>query len=122
MVYLARSPENEFGLLSWTFEVSDKSLFMSSLKLNALIGTFHGGNVKWEVTKFYLEARSEIEKIAINENENFEINLRRAVRVNLKAILCGGKDDLAWQHAQLFRQHLDSKECSFVISITLEEK
>ncbi|XP_051167402.1 peptide-N(4)-(N-acetyl-beta-glucosaminyl)asparagine amidase isoform X2 [Leptopilina boulardi] len=121
MVYLARSSDNEFGFISWTFEVNDENLVMSSLKLNALIGTFHSGDVEWVVEKFYLET-SETEKIE-NNSENFEIDLKKAVRINIKAILSGGNGELAWQHAQLFRQSLNSSEKhSMLISISLEKR
>lgn len=122
MVYLVRSPKNEVGFLSWTFELSDEKLVMSKLKLNALIGTFQSGNVKWEIKKFFPQG-SEIEKFTINTSENFEIDLKKAVRVNVKAILSGGNGELAWQHAQLFRQSLNQKdEHSMKINISLEKR
>nr|CAD7398350.1 unnamed protein product [Timema poppensis] len=39
--------------------------------------------------------------------------------VTLMAKLKGGVGDLAWQHAQLFRQSSDSREFSFVVNIKL---
>ena len=123
MVYLARSPGKEAGLLSWSFEISDSNLAFDSLKLSATIGTFHEANVRWKVEKFYRKGDSEIELIAVEDCRNFETSLKGAVRINLKAILSGGSGDLAWQHAQLFRQSLNSKnEHSILISISLKER
>ena len=39
----------------------------------------------------------------------------------LKAVLSGGTGDLAWQHAQLFRSHLDDKETpGFDLTLTFD--
>lgn len=125
MVYLARSPGKESGFVSWTFEIeiSETNLVFDSLKLSATIDTFQEANVRWKVEKFYPKRETKVELIAVEDCRNFETSLKGAVRVNLKAILSGGNGDLAWQHAQLFRQSLNSKkEHSMIIKISLKER
>lgn len=41
--------------------------------------------------------------------------------LEIEARLSGGKGDVAWQHAQLFRQQTDSQEFPFSITITLAD-
>ena len=123
MVYLARSPQKNSGHLSWTFEMNDASLVFDSLKLSAKIGTFQEGKVRWKVQKFYHERESEVELIEMENCQDFDTKLTGAERVTLTSILSGGKGNLAWQHAQLFRQNLNSEnEHSMVIRISSKKR
>lgn len=48
--------------------------------------------------------------------------LRGKKSFEIVARLSGGKGDVAWQHAQLFRQCLDSDNYNFIVKVTLKDK
>ncbi|EZA49839.1 Peptide-N(4)-(N-acetyl-beta-glucosaminyl)asparagine amidase [Ooceraea biroi] len=93
MVYLARSPRAEHGRVKWTFEIA---------------------NSRSSLEAFGLEAKSK----AFRTEE-----VRGAVKLNVIVKLSGGEGELAWQHAQLFRQSLEKiDEPSMIISIKLRNR
>lgn len=50
------------------------------------------------------------------------VNIMSGCKVILvTARLSGGKGDVAWQHAQLFRQSLDSKDYPFSITFSFKD-
>lgn len=40
----------------------------------------------------------------------------------IEAELHGGSGDVAWQHAQLFRESMDDPEFSFIVTFTFDER
>lgn len=54
-----------------------------------------------------------------DELETKEFSGSRTIK--LSAILTGGKGNVAWQHAQVFRQPADSEEYPFQITFTLKK-
>lgn len=53
----------------------------------------------------------------IDENVPNLKNLIGLSKFSIKAILSGGKGDVAWQHTQLFRQRIDSTDYPFQLNI-----
>ncbi|XP_015589173.1 peptide-N(4)-(N-acetyl-beta-glucosaminyl)asparagine amidase isoform X2 [Cephus cinctus] len=122
VVYLARSPGAQSGLVKWSFEVLDTCLRIDSFSFQVITRVFHGAKIQWILEAFYQNAESKILCLS-NCNNTFTTNddVKGAIKVFLSATLMGGKDDLAWQHAQLFRQSLQSEEHSLLIQIRLVE-
>lgn len=50
-------------------------------------------------------------------SDNGSANIIGASVFEIKAVLSGGKGDVAWQHAQLFRQSLNQTESLFDLEI-----
>lgn len=121
MVYLARSPEEEHGLIKWTFEVTNPELCLETLSLIAESEEFHGASVSWKIEVVFND-----EKIVtpILDCSNFSTKeLKEAVKLNIVATLSGGVGQSAWQHAQLFRQSLKQTEKpSMIINIRLKNR
>ncbi|XP_046482236.1 peptide-N(4)-(N-acetyl-beta-glucosaminyl)asparagine amidase [Neodiprion pinetum] len=116
MVYLARSPENQSGNISWNFEISDSKLEISNLSLRAIAAVFHGASIEWKIQGFYRNGQTKV--VPINDSKEFKTEqLNGTFKISLSATLSGGEKDLAWQHAQLFRQSLDSTDHSIEICI-----
>lgn len=40
----------------------------------------------------------------------------------LSAVLMDGKGDVAWQHAQLFRRHLENSDFDFILNVNTKKK
>lgn len=122
MVYLARSPQAKRGLIKWTFEIANPELCLEMFSLKAKSEVFHGGSVSWEIEAIFNDNKTIVVPI-INCNSFETKELQQAVRLNIVVTLSGGEGQLAWQHAQLFRQSLENiEESSMIINIRLRSR
>ncbi|KAK2578135.1 hypothetical protein KPH14_012607 [Odynerus spinipes] len=125
MVYIARAPGAEYGYVRWSFEVQSSDLCIKTFNLEAKTTVFHGANITWEIEGFFpsmkeKDATSLIIPISTC-NKFITDKLKGAKKVNVTVKLSGGKNSLAWQHAQLFRESINNiKEPSMTIVIKLD--
>ncbi|XP_043290065.1 peptide-N(4)-(N-acetyl-beta-glucosaminyl)asparagine amidase [Venturia canescens] len=121
MAYLARSPGQDEGRLSWCFELLQSEQRIKSFAMEAQCTTFNGAMVKWEVQGSHRDPTKPDVFISIDDCQNFRSeDLNNSSRITIIAKLSGGEGDLAWQHAQLFRQSLTNEDsASIVISMEL---
>lgn len=101
-IFFCISEGAEQGEIVWRFDFSKAGLRIKSYKLRFERKTFGEGQI-------------EVNVIADNGNAN----IVGASVFQIKAVLSGGKGDVAWQHAQLFRQSLNQAECLFDLQIEL---
>lgn len=122
MVYLARSPQTERGRVKWTFETKNAELCLETFSLKATSEVFHGATVSWEIEAIFSDAKATV--ISVPNCNNFHTDkVQKAVRLNVIATLSGGQGQIAWQHAQLFRQSLENAEkLSMIINIQLKNR
>lgn len=120
MVYLARSQDNRCGKIVWNFEINDSNVQIGALRFHATTAVYHGAKVEWKLQGFYRSGKTSV--LSINDSKGFETEqLKGAFKISLSAVLSGGENELAWQHAQLFRQSLGSTEHSMEININLNK-
>nr|CAH7728170.1 unnamed protein product [Callosobruchus chinensis] len=115
MAYICREDGEEKGALSWKLDLSNCTRRLESVDLFFDYATFENGMVEVNVCSenwCYSLPRGE-KKIIISEIQDVR-------ELTITAKLTGGKGNCGWQHAQLFRQNLDSSDCPF--SITLKFK
>nr|CAD7574116.1 unnamed protein product [Timema californicum] len=96
MVYVARKESSNEGIIEWKFDLSGTGYLIDSVNIVSTDQCYKTGAGTKTCTDFVGESS-----------------------VTLMAKLKGGVGDLAWQHAQLFRQSSDSREFSFVVNIKL---
>ncbi|XP_014477524.1 PREDICTED: peptide-N(4)-(N-acetyl-beta-glucosaminyl)asparagine amidase [Dinoponera quadriceps] len=122
MVYLARSEGAKYGRVTWTFKITSPELYIKTFNLKAKTQVFHKASVSWEIEAIFDDNRTTV--IPIAQSSDFHTKkVEKAVKLNLSATLSGGKDGIAWQHAQLFRQSMESaEEPSMLITIQLENQ
>ncbi|EFN85481.1 peptide-N(4)-(N-acetyl-beta-glucosaminyl)asparagine amidase [Harpegnathos saltator] len=122
MVYLARSEGTSNGHVTWAFKVANPQLCIETFNLKAKSQVFHGASVSWEIEAIFNDNKTVT--IPITQCTSFHTKkVEKAMRLNLHVILSGGKDESAWQHAQLFRQSLeDTEEPSMIITIQLKNQ
>ncbi|XP_017110557.1 peptide-N(4)-(N-acetyl-beta-glucosaminyl)asparagine amidase isoform X2 [Drosophila elegans] len=102
MAYLARVEDTDGAEIVWKFDFSTSNLKVKSYHLVFETKTFGEGKIAVTV--------EAIDGSASVENANgFQI----------VAKLTGGKGDVAWQHTQLFRQSLNSREYPFELQVEL---
>jgi len=120
MVYLARSPQAEYGCIKWTFETINPALNIEIFSLTAKSKAFHEANVSWEVEAIFSDDKMIV--ISVSDCKSFSTEeVRNAIKLNVIAKLSGGKGELAWQYAQLFRESLEKlDEPSMIINIQLK--
>ncbi|XP_071943375.1 peptide-N(4)-(N-acetyl-beta-glucosaminyl)asparagine amidase-like [Antedon mediterranea] len=114
-VYLARGGPSE-AAISWRFDVSNTGLVVEHIDVKLVSTTFESGRIVWTLcdgeTCVLLQGDGQSARIT-------EINGARVV--TLKAVLSGGKGDVAWQHTQLFRMGLnDMDSYPWDVKITLK--
>ncbi|CAK1550697.1 unnamed protein product [Leptosia nina] len=116
-VYLAREEGEKTGEVSWKLRAKDDLLF-TLLNIQVITAVFETGNVKWSI-QYDDQLPMPVE--LTDKPTKYE---RKFKEVTILALLSGGEGDVAWQHAQLFRQQLDSKVNTLEIraSITSEKQ
>lgn len=120
MVYLARSPRTERGHIKWTFETKNSELCLEAFSLKATSEVFHGATVTWEIEAIFNDDKTIVIPVP-NCNNFYTDKVQKAVRLHVIVTLSGGQGQLAWQHAQLFRQSLENAEkSSMIINIQLK--
>ncbi|XP_018124280.1 N-glycanase 1 S homeolog isoform X1 [Xenopus laevis] len=116
MVYLARTEGSSSAAISWKIECASAGLQIESISVRTSSQTFHSGKIIWKLSS----PEAEVE---VNSDTNFHSypEFLNASEVELKAELCDGDGNTAWQHTQIFRQTLDCKENSLEIIIMLKD-
>ncbi|CAH1965978.1 unnamed protein product [Acanthoscelides obtectus] len=115
MAYICRKDGEEKGTLTWKLDVGSNQRGLKSLDVFFDYTTFENGAVDVTICSehaCYILPKGE-KQISLSE-------MQAAREITITAVLKGGKGDCAWQHAQLFRQHLDSSEYPFSITLTFE--
>lgn len=115
MVYLARTEGFSSGKVSWKFDFSPAGMKIKSVSVMAQSRTFESGTVCW---KLHSGQNSE-DFSGDGETRSFP-SLSGSADFVIVAELGGGDGDVAWQHAQIFRQSLETDEASFEILVQLE--
>ncbi|KAE8596730.1 hypothetical protein XENTR_v10016222 [Xenopus tropicalis] len=116
MVYLARTEGSSSAAISWKIECASVGLQIESLSVRTSGQTFHSGKIKWKLTS------PEVE-VEVNSDTSLHSypEFLNSSEVELKAELCDGDGNTAWQHTQLFRESLDCKQNSLEIIIMLKD-
>ncbi|OAD53213.1 Peptide-N(4)-(N-acetyl-beta-glucosaminyl)asparagine amidase [Eufriesea mexicana] len=125
IVYLSRSLTAISGNIKWCFVVENPNLYIRTFHLQATIKEFKTGNVSWKIEAFFDNAnQNKSVVLPISDCSDYSTDqLKGTVKLILTATVFGGEDDQAWQHAQLFRQSLETKDDrSLVIDIELENR
>lgn len=112
MVYLARLDglqSNQVGSIEWCFDCSKVSEW-KEITIRFKAATYENANVSLQ-----LSSAGEV-SLPLKLNETNVIQRSQVpltcTKLYLKARLEGGKGDLAWQHAQLFRESMKNQEAN----------
>ncbi|GAB0090344.1 Peptide-N(4)-(N-acetyl-beta-glucosaminyl) asparagine amidase [Sergentomyia squamirostris] len=105
MTYLARTEDTNEASIEWRFDFTPQDLRISSIFINFESKIYESGRIS-----------------LLFMNENGEIvrdvqKLKNSRKFVVKAVLSGGKGDIAWQHTQLFRQELKCLKYPFEICL-----
>lgn len=103
MSYLSRSEDSTSGMLQLKFNFDKFTIQSIDLKFETK--TFETGKV-------FLEFLDSLDQIVPKEK------LKGSSKFSIRVRVSGGSGDCAWQHAQLFRQSLNSNDFPFQLSIT----
>ncbi|CAH2042086.1 unnamed protein product, partial [Iphiclides podalirius] len=112
-VYLAREEGADAGSISWRLAVTGDCLNFEYLSVELGWAQFYGGRLTFTV-QFNAEPPLPLD---FEEGETSRIWTfhRRFKEAVLRCQLSGGSGDVAWQHAQLFRQELGSKDAKMLL-------
>ncbi|TDG46487.1 hypothetical protein AWZ03_007048 [Drosophila navojoa] len=102
MAYLARLEDTDSAEIIWKFNLSKSNLRVKSYKLTFETKTFGDGKID----------------VSVETNDGNRC-IENATEFQIVAKLSGGKGDVAWQHTQLFRQSLNSREYPFDLQVVL---
>ncbi|XP_039499821.1 peptide-N(4)-(N-acetyl-beta-glucosaminyl)asparagine amidase isoform X2 [Drosophila santomea] len=102
MTYLARLEDTDCAEIVWKFDFSKTNLKVKSYTLLLETKTFGDGKIS--VTVDATDGSAAVEN---------------ATGFRIVAKLTGGKGDVAWQHTQLFRQSLSSRDYPFELQVEL---
>ncbi|XP_012288897.1 peptide-N(4)-(N-acetyl-beta-glucosaminyl)asparagine amidase [Orussus abietinus] len=122
MAYLSRSPGVDVGTIKWTILTTDWIASINSIELKAVTATFNeNAMIKWTL-ELYIGDK-QLNALSINDSTvlRFTESEHKVDKIILTATLSGGHGDLAWQHAQLFRQDLASKDHAMTITIKINK-
>uniref|UniRef100_A0A1Y1M5T0 Peptide-N(4)-(N-acetyl-beta-glucosaminyl)asparagine amidase n=1 Tax=Photinus pyralis TaxID=7054 RepID=A0A1Y1M5T0_PHOPY len=115
MVYLARAEGTDFGVISWKFEVEDATQVIDVVDVKLEHKLYENGKV--EVT---IESNATTIKMPENTVEFRTTAVSGSRFIVITARLSGGKGDVAWQHAQLFRQTSSSSDFAFIVKCSFK--
>ncbi|XP_066262636.1 peptide-N(4)-(N-acetyl-beta-glucosaminyl)asparagine amidase [Euwallacea similis] len=114
-VYLARNENSsEQGTITWKFRFPANS----SKKLKRVAVRFCCAMYADACIKAQLGCDGRVENINTDASVYKTDNFAGQTELWVKATLSGGQGDIAWQHAQLFRQPLESDKFPFAIAFT----
>ncbi|KAG5876480.1 hypothetical protein JTB14_028954 [Gonioctena quinquepunctata] len=113
MVYLARKENAEKGLLSWKFDLSNSQMILDTVELTLEYDTFENGVVDAQIC-------DENTCLSLPKGEKMALfdNFTESKELTVTASLSGGKGDVFWQHAQLFRQSTTNESFNFSLTLT----
>ncbi|CAG5015143.1 unnamed protein product [Parnassius apollo] len=114
-VYLAREVDETSGSISWKMALKDDSLIFEQLSIQMTTALYETGNIECTV-QFDEETPQQMK---LGENWHFKREFKQMV---LACRLSGGVGDVAWQHAQLFRQPIDSEKYVFQLATRVVQK
>ncbi|KAI9577872.1 hypothetical protein GQX74_011059 [Glossina fuscipes] len=102
--YRAHQEDSQSTEILWKFDFGTSKFKVKTYTLRFEMKTFGEGNVELLI--------HPCDEIAVTDIEN-------CTRFEICAKLSGGKGDVAWQHKQLFRQSLNSKNYPFDLQVEL---
>jgi peptide-N4-(N-acetyl-beta-glucosaminyl)asparagine amidase len=103
MAYLARNEDSDFGKIQWKFDFGKHTIKSISLDLESK--TFESGKID---VRYLNETETSLSS---------KDDLIGASKFSIEVHLSQGNGDCAWQHAQLFRQKLNSENFPFRLKI-----
>ncbi|XP_068751689.1 peptide-N(4)-(N-acetyl-beta-glucosaminyl)asparagine amidase-like [Montipora capricornis] len=119
MTYLARTESSSSGSITWQVDLTSCDLVIDSVTIVATSATFQTGQAEWKLSG---DDESQSEILSGGRESTITSVLSGSKTLKLTATLSGGKGNVAWQHAQLFRQPLDSQsEYPLDVAIFLRE-
>ncbi|XP_057664016.1 peptide-N(4)-(N-acetyl-beta-glucosaminyl)asparagine amidase [Diorhabda carinulata] len=113
MVYLARNDGVLDGKVRWVFRIDSSGRKLDNVRLEFGHETFENGLVTIKIS--YGDNMVTLPK---GETKMSLDNLKDIKTLTVEAIVSGGKGDTSWQHAQLFRQSIDSTSYPFNLTFT----
>ncbi|KAM6452750.1 peptide-N(4)-(N-acetyl-beta-glucosaminyl)asparagine amidase isoform 1-T1 [Liasis olivaceus] len=116
MVYLARKEGFSSGYICWKFECGSVGLKIENISVRTTNQTFESGRVKWT-----LHSGNIVVDVNGDKRLHSYPDISNTTNVTLEAELSGGDGNIAWQHAQLFRQSLKEDEDCFEIIIKFSD-
>ncbi|KAK8385575.1 hypothetical protein O3P69_016384 [Scylla paramamosain] len=114
MVYLCRTEGSPEGEVSWVFDWSHTNLKVTSALVVFQHTTYEDGCVDWQLCTGDVCVSGPKEGVLELTKDVLE---RGAKKLELSAVLTKGQGDVAWQHAQLFRQPDSSTEFPFYVRL-----
>jgi peptide-N4-(N-acetyl-beta-glucosaminyl)asparagine amidase len=103
MAYLSRNEDTDVGTIEWKFDFDNLSI--KSIKLKIDSATFQTG-------KLLVSYKDQDDKSVTSKDDLVGLS-----KFSICVRMSDGSGDCAWQHAQLFRQKLNSDEFPFELSI-----
>ncbi|KAK9728743.1 PNGase C-terminal domain, mannose-binding module PAW [Popillia japonica] len=108
-VYLSRTEEADIGKIKWSFEITNSNKVFDTVEMYFDHTLYQNGNIQ------VLLSGDTGKDILLPDEKNLTTKtLSGSCKLEISATLTGGKGDIAWQHAQLFRQETTSEEPEFI--------
>ncbi|XP_068620406.1 peptide-N(4)-(N-acetyl-beta-glucosaminyl)asparagine amidase [Battus philenor] len=114
-VYLAREEDESRGFISWKLAVIGEDLVFDKLSIDLSVEIYANAFIV-SMVQFDDEPPQEME---LYRTWKFQREFKQMV---VSCTLTGGMGDVAWQHAQLFRQRITSNRCLFTVEANVVKK
>nr|XP_022907320.1 peptide-N(4)-(N-acetyl-beta-glucosaminyl)asparagine amidase-like [Onthophagus taurus] len=113
--YLCREETVSVGSITWAFQVDFDQKSIDEIIIYFDYTTYEDGNVTVSLNNEnkrvdFIKGQKELKTFDFSNSKYIEIT----------ATLTGGSGSVYWQHAQLFRQSLDSEKFPFTVEIKLK--